>query len=583
MVEKPKLADEVSSSAIDDVQGITSDIGQLYDRFIKPIEDCRSLGADSPDAREPVESRIHAFYRMVGFPVAAVSAQVGFYNPGYLYPPSGEILTKQSLIDSQISDDIRQMCNLRERTATSRYQIFKKPGPNRSVLSVAMGHSPKPFQTMNKDLTYGQFDAQTFMVSERTEYVTKTYKQAAPSSTGVYQDITNAFASNAHMLRPFAVLPDIEKKVQEGWRRFCQPFLPITSDKRSTLYDARGGSKDIHLKRPVIEQVLRFRLRQNRDQNLTEIIANILSSSPRTYGKLSSEEITRLNQLTAADLRLAAGAIFNNANITDEEITEALKSSTTYEISMANNYIKIISRVIDVLHKAVDGIALISQKISWTPYPNDGGPEKGCEMAYFIAPKQPSSVLENEINKLRIKAAIAKQSAAIFKDDTLSISDFAMPMQLSDASNLYEDKIKKKENYEKNLQNNGFKALKDIEIITGEISGLGLIDILAIYTALWTIDMKDLIGLLDEDAYQRLMIQATGPEADVKSIDKGKNTVYDTQLAVAESYRKASPGFRECMSNFEKQVINILDFADRQYIKFFQAKDESEGGSPAGG
>ena len=51
----------------------------------------------------------------------------------------------------------------------------------------------------------------------------------------------------------------------------------------------------------------------------------------------------------------------------------------------------------------------------------------------------------------------------------------------------------------------GFKALREIEIITGEISGLGLIDILAIYTALWSIDIKTLIGFLDNSSYERLI------------------------------------------------------------------------------
>ena len=47
-------------------------------------------------------------------------------------------------------------------------------------------------------------------------------------------------------------------------------------------------------------------------------------------------------------------------------------------------------------------------------------------------------------------------------------------------------------------------ALKTIEIIMGEFSGLGLADILAIYTALWTIDLDALVSMLDDEAFDRM-------------------------------------------------------------------------------
>src|SRR5574343_620098 len=47
-------------------------------------------------------------------------------------------------------------------------------------------------------------------------------------------------------------------------------------------------------------------------------------------------------------------------------------------------------------------------------------------------------------------------------------------------------------------------CLRNIEIITGEVSGLGLVDILAIYTSLWSIDIKYLVGMLDNNALSRI-------------------------------------------------------------------------------
>jgi hypothetical protein len=54
------------------------------------------------------------------------------------------------------------------------------------------------------------------------------------------------------------------------------------------------------------------------------------------------------------------------------------------------------------------------------------------------------------------------------------------------------------------LNKQGINNLKNVEIVTGEISGLGLIDILAIYSSLWTIDINYLINLLDNSSFNRL-------------------------------------------------------------------------------
>lgn len=47
-------------------------------------------------------------------------------------------------------------------------------------------------------------------------------------------------------------------------------------------------------------------------------------------------------------------------------------------------------------------------------------------------------------------------------------------------------------------------ALRTVEIIMGEFSGLGLCDIIAIYLALWTIDLDALVSMLDTESFTRL-------------------------------------------------------------------------------
>jgi PHD/YefM family antitoxin component YafN of YafNO toxin-antitoxin module len=59
-------------------------------------------------------------------------------------------------------------------------------------------------------------------------------------------------------------------------------------------------------------------------------------------------------------------------------------------------------------------------------------------------------------------------------------------------------------NKRKAIAKPALEALKNIEYIMGEFSGLGLIDIVAIQSALWLMDRDKLVGLIDANAYARL-------------------------------------------------------------------------------
>jgi hypothetical protein len=97
-------------------------------------------------------------------------------------------------------------------------------------------------------------------------------------------------------------------------------------------------------------------------------------------------------------------------------------------------------------------------------------------------------------------------------------------------------------------------ALKIIEIVTGEISGLGLVDILAIYTALWTIDIGDLISLLDNNSLARL------------------NYNFPTLVTseVANQLSGTRPDIFTALTNFEKVLFNILTYADKVLVQIRQ-------------
>ena len=559
------LAPSISESSADNVRGISSNISKLYARYILPIEQVRSLDVGSPSANRAVESRTHAFYRMVGFPV--VAADGTFYNPGHLWPPNAQILESQNFIDIRVSDEIRRMSDLRESETRNRIELFEKQGLFPTVFAMAMSIEPKlPFNNMNKDLGFGQFDNQQFSSPWRQSCIESHFTPRSDT----WDDINDSVfvAHQEHKLRPFTTTPSIEKTVQEGWRRFCQPFLPVIADKRAVLFEGRGAG-DRFLKRPIIEQVLRYRLRQSRDVDLEAVIVQMLRGE--------SNQV--LNKLTVSDLKQMAQALLAKDEITDEEVVDALRGSSSFELLMTNSYIKTIIKVVEIFHTALINMSKVFKEISWTPAPEKLGPESGAGvLAYFVLPVQATS-LELELNKFTVKAALAKQNDELFSGDGLGTEDFAMPQTPANSSNLYENEIKKRKARIASATKLGFASLKEIEIITGEVSGLGLIDILAIWMALWTIDLNILLGMIDNDAYERLKRQIKSSN-DVSDVAAGKNSYYDASLQSALGLSR--PDIITCMTEFEKLVMNILDFADGAFEREMKVK-KSEAGRPASG
>ena len=71
-------------------------------------------------------------------------------------------------------------------------------------------------------------------------------------------------------------------------------------------------------------------------------------------------------------------------------------------------------------------------------------------------------------------------------------------------ANTFESDLADEDSKRSSLEAQGSDALRTIEIIGGEVSGLGLIDIIAIYLSLWALDVPTLLNLIDDAAAARL-------------------------------------------------------------------------------
>jgi len=100
---------------------------------------------------------------------------------------------------------------------------------------------------------------------------------------------------------------------------------------------------------------------------------------------------------------------------------------------------------------------------------------------------------------------------------------------------------------------NAADALKEIEIIMGEFSGFGLCDILAIFTALWTVDEQTLIYMLDDKAFGRLYNDSTL-----------RDEVVEARITANLGGKNELNG-KDVLASFEAQVKNMYLLMDKLY------------------
>jgi hypothetical protein len=215
-----------------------------------------------------------------------------------------------------------------------------------------------------------------------------------------------------------------------------------------------------------------------------------------------------------------------------------------------------IKALVKLLIKQIKEMNTVFTQMNWTPLPSENGPEGGTEIATFIKNKIRRSKIERRIFRLIAKQQSAKRQIQLSKDDSLKYSDFAIS-EFQNTERLFTQELKKLQSQRDKLIKGGSQALQTIEYIVGEVSGFGLIDILAVYTALWAIDINVLIGLLDEDAFRRLYDfnpELRTPEVRARK-DGGKILGSDGNPT----------DVIQLMGELEDQVVDILSFTDRAF------------------
>lgn len=553
MVDIQSVGEQQSENILDDFQSIDLEIDTLIAKFITPIDSYRSrnapnvftnnifsdiigtdVGLGTPNSLQ--ESRAHAFYRLLGLPV--INSDGKFFNPGF-NPLRNDAFNNEADISNSLSILVKYAIATRENDARLRVNRFSRANIEASTYSLALA-TPKgqrKFMIMDESLdSLSEFDLQSVKIPERKSFITTRYKKRDGS------EITNTYDTVTHILRPFMTDPVISSQLdpKSGSRSvmIAVPFL----NKEDTEYE-----RNKYVKRPGIEFILRLRLRQQ----------NILESSSNMFDQIT---LKSLEGEVSANNQKEIAAVLSNTGVDDSDINRILNNVSAIELYTLNDLVKTFKGLIDLYVKNIEIIERVYKQIIWSPLSNEGGPEKGTDVSTgFIIPKSflDSWEIERRIVKLEAKSLFAKNQTDI--GDDLSYSDFTIS-EFQNMVKLFDDRLQDAKNERSKLETEASNALRIIEYISGEVSGLGLIDIIAIYMAMWSVDINVLLDLIDDAAAKRLF-----------NIDELK-----TQAVINRASKIGNA--KDSYKIFEKRIMSILSYGDKLYNRSLGSPNEEEGG-----
>jgi hypothetical protein len=447
----------------------------------------------------PQESRCHAFYRLIGFPV--VSSDSKMYNPGFdivKYNPTFTItqtdnnsstLTRNRNITLSVKLDIANNSidgfrNLSIKRETYTNQMSKIFALNNSVsagvLSLSSGSyirsfmaafgdnsdaldvKPKPYKLETKNIVGGN-------LIDLSSYV---------DASG--QTATSLIKDRFHYIKPFIVDPRIDFSVNPAKNKVAIPFVPSKTELKISEID--------YVKRPLLEKVIRDRFSLN---------------STATLGTSDKSIIDYIKSIPA---------------IKDENIVNQISSGDVYKLTEQQQFVKFLNIIRAMASKLVESQLALNQAQSryyFLPIPSKNGPEGGLSYhsVFLNVPDNFRTSRDLAIIKSKINVTI-NQLNSLTSDASGSpdVGDFAFDSfkttfsdETSEAlGDVSAQSLEQLTSERDHYLTRACEALRTIEIIMGEYSGLGLCDIIAVMGALYIIPKEDLLGFLDEDAYERM-------------------------------------------------------------------------------
>lgn len=495
------------------------DIDKIYSDFIQEIDSVRSyvnttnpnntknlFKALKPNGNSPTvntiapevslqESRCHAFFRLIGFPVVASNFKI--YNPGHdiIKSPTRTIRLEDKINIAMAPIAGFDKLSLERETYPSQIsKIFSIPSSiDAGVLALSSGSSGTKTVNLRKFVAPLDKNSEPFdMSTPNQSYTLELFSIVGTNEISLtkFQNPdgsmpTQVTSSRKHIIKPFIVDPKIDFSVYPSTRRVAVPFVPDQSFTKI--------SSNIFAKRPLIEKIIRDRFS--------------VSNQIQDTGTASQFLIDYVKSIPA---------------IKDQNIINQISSGDVYKLSEKSQFVQFLNIIQEMMVKLVDSLRLIHKAQGlyyWIPLPSTSGPEGGSSVRDVFVPTLIARDLVTQAD-FNILLKIVQSNSNQFNAQTASVNGvpdvggFAFnnffqtsfgPETTEALGNTSQQTLDGLNNTRKRILQRANEALRTIEIIMGEFSGLGLCDIIAILGALYIMPKNKLIGFLDEDAYQRLI------------------------------------------------------------------------------
>lgn len=524
---------------IDDVRATISisTTGQTTANLIKSlnISPDSTTPSSSPNTATPVqlaqESRCHAFYRIIGFPVVT-SDKTRWYNPGLdvirQYDANGAPIARKIRLDEkiQIAKNVgakfEAISQSREAYVAGTNQIFSVPeSVEAGVLALTSGTygikgSPNlrefnaPF-AVNKIMDPFDFDIGKQAYSKPGNIIsTSSLVGVEEVPLADYQDGNGVkpnigiggykiLQQHEHIIVPFMVDPRID--------------FSIWANKSNTV---KGISKRI-----AVPFVLDANYQVAGSSNISETpyLENIIKKRFSTFnntkdaGVLAQDIVDYIKQFKSIqDIK------FGSTTLSD------IFSNNTYRLQEQDAFAKYLNKIQSMIDVLVSSLKVIHSRQGtyyWLPIPSQNGPEGGCRIRkvplninfnqdHLVIPGD-TDIVANQSNFFMTNMNSGSSRANAIPDIAGSENPNPKFNFDSDTSDSEGDVTSDTQDILHNIRNGYLKdageALQTVEMIMGEFSGLGLCDILAVLGALNVMPAPLLLGFLDLDAYDRAKVK----------------------------------------------------------------------------
>jgi hypothetical protein len=568
------VADLAADNNFEDLQTVDSDIESLFKKYIEPIDQLRSyarpiLSADISNTKTfedvlledsknlessttiPMESRRHCFYRMLGLPV--LDSQGRFYNPGF---PLNLNVKSHNEINSDIFKNLKELQSfvyLNEREIFENKNVYiNKSNYLENIISNVLYSYVGKFTTFKLSESVYDIDQQSSLIKEREEkgnFYAKLNGELEFDKEML--DLVQKYKTQKHVIVPLMVDPRLVNTVTPDNNLVCIPFL---KDKSQTKIN-----NSTELLRPGLELIIRQRLEDYKlDSNYLKTLSNILVGTPQS-SYISDDDYLTLKATVSAFYDFSANAqvskMLQKMSATGNTGDEELQNITNFQFKTVNKLIKTLKACVKDLQQSILYIEKLKSNINWAPQTGVDGPSSKIDNKLNSFINISSNKLNNSLKELKIKKVSAEFRQKNFED----LGSFASPFHDNDFSeniNFYDDQIKDVNKKIEHYSSLGFSALRNIELITGQVSGFGLVDVLAIYTALWSIDLNVLISLLDDSAFERLYNYNTNYQGNqAVSFRKNNGSKYTGDKAISLLTEKLF------------QTLSFVDFYMDHFVK----------------